>query len=252
MYWAMSTMATVGYGDITPHRITEKLIAMAGMLVGVTIFAYIMGTVATMLSTLNARHVRVAEVQQKLDGFCRTHGIPKALAHKLEQYFDYVMPRQLHTHDSDIIATLPHTLQQQVHACLCCGCTHACADAWWRTHSHALGSLQVILTLNAPLFDKLPFFKHKHPQLLQHLLPHLKLEYYIASEYVIWQDDRSTEMYFISDGLVEARVNIDPRRAAKGKCAFCLASRPQPLAPCSCIACPEATMQRALFVNAHM
>ena len=39
MYWAMSTMATVGYGDITPIQIQEKIVSMAGMLAGVTIFA---------------------------------------------------------------------------------------------------------------------------------------------------------------------------------------------------------------------
>lgn len=30
LYWAMSTMATVGYGDVTPIQIPEKLIAMVG------------------------------------------------------------------------------------------------------------------------------------------------------------------------------------------------------------------------------
>ena len=58
------------------------------------------------------------------------------------------------------------------------------------------------------MFDKLPFFKDKHPQLLQTLLPHMKLEYYMANEYVVWQNDRSTQMFFISDGLVEPRVSL--------------------------------------------
>jgi hypothetical protein len=47
--------------------------------------------------------------------------------------------------------------------------------------------VQVILTLNAPLFDKVPAFKTMHPQLLHTLLLQLELEYYIANEYVIWQ-----------------------------------------------------------------
>lgn len=69
--------------------------------------------------------------------------------------------------------------------------------------------MQVILTLHAPVFDKIPFFKDKHPQLLQNLLPHLKLEYYMAHEYVVWQNDRSTRMFFISEGMVEARVCVE-------------------------------------------
>lgn len=35
----MSTMATVGYGDITPIMAQEKVVSMAGMLVGVTMYA---------------------------------------------------------------------------------------------------------------------------------------------------------------------------------------------------------------------
>ena len=75
--------------------------------------------------------------------------------------------------------------------------------------SHVLGYLQVLLTLHAELFDKLPFFRDQPAQFLQHLLPELKLEYYAASEYVIWQGDVSTEMYFITHGLLEVRLNVD-------------------------------------------
>ena len=74
---------------------------------------------------------------------------------------------------------------------------------------HFLDGLQVLLTLHAELFDKLPFFRDQPAQFLQHLLPELKLEYYAASEYVIWQGDVSTEMYFITHGLLEVRLNVD-------------------------------------------
>lgn len=55
VYWAMSTMTTVGYGDVTPIQTKEKLIAMAGMIVGVTAFAYVTGSASLLLSTLNAQ-----------------------------------------------------------------------------------------------------------------------------------------------------------------------------------------------------
>lgn len=35
---------------------------------------------------------------------------------------------------------------------------------------------QVLLILHAEIFDKIPFFKDKHPQFLEQLIPHLKLE----------------------------------------------------------------------------
>jgi signal-transduction protein with cAMP-binding, CBS, and nucleotidyltransferase domain len=69
--------------------------------------------------------------------------------------------------------------------------------------------MQVLLTLHAELFDKLPIFRDQPAHFLQCLLPELKLEYYAASEYVIWEGDASTEMYFITQGLLEVRQTID-------------------------------------------
>lgn len=119
MYWAMSTMATVGYGDVTPIQISEKLVAMAGMLVGVTIFAYIMSTVSSLLSTFNTQNIRAQETQRQLDSFCRTHKIPPVLARKLGTYYDYVLPRQVHDADLSLIAGLSGALRQQVGTACC-------------------------------------------------------------------------------------------------------------------------------------
>eukprot|EP00892_Ulva_mutabilis_P011685 jgi/Ulvmu1/888/UM100_0043.1 len=187
VYWAMSTMTTVGYGDVTPIQTTEKLIAMAGMLVGVTLFAYVTGFVGVLLSSFNAQSMRTQEQQRQLDSFCRAHKIPKALGAKLEYYFDHVMRRRIHKEDLLLVNELSGTLRQQV-----------------------------LLTMHANLFDKLPFMHSKHPQFLEQLIPFLKLEYYSSGEYVIWQGDQSTDMYFVGEGLLEVRVNVDvPRKPVR-------------------------------------
>eukprot|EP00892_Ulva_mutabilis_P001042 jgi/Ulvmu1/10939/UM007_0118.1 len=182
MYWAMSTMATVGYGDVTPIQVPEKLVAMAGMMIGVTVFAYIMGTVSSLLSSFNAQSMRSQERQQQLDSFCRTHKIPPALTRKLSQYYERVLGKQVHQEDLELVSGLSSALRQQV-----------------------------LLILHAEIFDKIPFFKDKHPQFLEQLIPHLKLEFYAASDYVLWEEDISTEMYFIVEGMLEVRVNIAAR-----------------------------------------
>jgi hypothetical protein len=66
--------------------------------------------------------------------------------------------------------------------------------------------VQVLLTLHAPLFDRLPFLKHKHPNFLEQILPHMKLEFYAATEYVVWQNDISSQMYFIGAKRCPQRV----------------------------------------------
>lgn len=127
MYWAMSTMATVGYGDVTPIQIAEKLVSMFGMLAGVTVFAYIMSTVSVLLSSINAQNIRIAERQRQLDSFCRAHKVPPGLAMKLSQFYEYVLPRQVHDEDMKLLTDLSGTLRQQVHTLLhVCLCMDAC------------------------------------------------------------------------------------------------------------------------------
>lgn len=98
-------------------QIPEKGVAMAGMLIGVTVFAYIMSTVSTLLSMLNAQNMRLNDRQQEVDAFCRSHRMPPALAIKLKKFYDYVMSRQMHPDDLRLIDGLSASLRQQV-------CTH--------------------------------------------------------------------------------------------------------------------------------
>lgn len=67
----------------------------------------------------------------------------------------------------------------------------------------------MLLTLHVHLFDRLPFFRSQPAEFLQHVLPEMKLEYYAASEYVVWQGDAGTEMYFITHGMLEVRMNVE-------------------------------------------
>ncbi|MDQ6775381.1 MAG: potassium channel family protein [Actinomycetota bacterium] len=46
VYWALTTMTTVGYGDITPHTSSGKIVASAVMVIGIGFFAILTGAVA--------------------------------------------------------------------------------------------------------------------------------------------------------------------------------------------------------------
>jgi voltage-gated potassium channel len=46
LYWAVTTMTTVGYGDLSPHSTAGKFVAVAVMLVGIGFVALLTGAVA--------------------------------------------------------------------------------------------------------------------------------------------------------------------------------------------------------------
>lgn len=46
-YWVVSTITTVGYGDVTPHHTLTKLLAILLMIIGVAMMGYINGVIIT-------------------------------------------------------------------------------------------------------------------------------------------------------------------------------------------------------------
>jgi uncharacterized membrane protein len=60
LYWAISTMSTVGYGDVTAVSPVEKVMSCLQMLMGVAMFSYFMSSMAALGAMLNSSTARLA------------------------------------------------------------------------------------------------------------------------------------------------------------------------------------------------
>lgn len=63
LYWAFTTMTTVGYGDITPNTDNEKVFVMICMLIACGFFAYTVGSIG---SILNRSNMMASEFKEKI------------------------------------------------------------------------------------------------------------------------------------------------------------------------------------------
>jgi voltage-gated potassium channel len=73
LYWAVSTMTTVGYGDLAPKTGAGRVIAMIVMLVGIGFVAIVTGAVAQrfIAPAEEAAQMSRDELQDKLDALSR-------------------------------------------------------------------------------------------------------------------------------------------------------------------------------------
>jgi voltage-gated potassium channel len=57
LYWAVVTAATVGYGDVTPHNSTGRIIAVAVILTAIPLFAGVFATVTATVTSLRLKTI---------------------------------------------------------------------------------------------------------------------------------------------------------------------------------------------------
>ncbi|GMH40004.1 hypothetical protein BSKO_07908 [Bryopsis sp. KO-2023] len=177
LYWSMSTLTTVGYGDVTPGNANEKIMSMVGMVVGVTVFAYFMGSMSAMMSSINSSNTRITRKLMAVEDFLRQRKVPPNLAERVRTFFNYILSRQIIVEETSIINELSLPLRTEV-----------------------------VLYLYREALERLPFFQGKDPQFIVHIVTSLKLEYYAPGEVVIRQGDPGNVMYFVGNGRLEVRL----------------------------------------------
>jgi voltage-gated potassium channel len=99
MYWAISTMTTVGYGDVTPHTTAGRIIAAIVMLVGIGFVAVVTGAIAQRFIATEGTVTKGAEVISGEEAV--THAKLDDLAARLDRLEAFFVARDQPTQRTD-------------------------------------------------------------------------------------------------------------------------------------------------------
>lgn len=84
-------MCIYRYGDIVPATPLEKWIALACMLIGVTIFGYIFGSLASMLTNADAQRSKYIHRLNAIQDYLDQAKISSSLKEKVTGYYEYLV-----------------------------------------------------------------------------------------------------------------------------------------------------------------
>jgi hypothetical protein len=86
LYWALATMTTIGYGDVTPANHLEQLYCMVAMIVGACSFAYGLTNVCSLVFNRNKANVDFMALTDEVAEYMKRHEIPSSLSYRVRKY----------------------------------------------------------------------------------------------------------------------------------------------------------------------
>ena len=89
VYWAVATLSTLGYGDVIPATNAERLYAVAGTFIGGAVYAYLLGSVCSIITNLDEGSNTFYRQMDELNRFMKEKAITAELRVKLRDYFRF-------------------------------------------------------------------------------------------------------------------------------------------------------------------
>lgn len=175
LYWCVTTLTTVGYGDVVPASNAQTLYVIAVEIIGVGIYAYIIGNIASILTSIDPARKRYMEHRERLAIFMRYRQLPHALQQRIRDYYDYLWDQRRVFDETTILKDLPPNL-----------------------------SMEVSLFLKRDLIEKVPLFRGASDAFIREMALELQAAVVMPGDYIMRAGERGTDMYFISRGTVEA------------------------------------------------
>ena len=93
LYWAVTTLTTMGYGDIGSQQPWEYGFSVVVMLMGVSCYAYIASNVSIVLSSLDQEKTEMREHLEKLEHFMDHKRLTLSLRRRLRTFFNEYVHR---------------------------------------------------------------------------------------------------------------------------------------------------------------
>ena len=176
LYWAVTTITSVGYGDIVPVTDIETLFAIFIMILGAGIYAMIFSNFVSYVSRIDAANSKYSEKMEEIRNQMRYLRLPPELQGRVEQYFEYVWQchKGLLEKDNYFFEELPMPLHVE------------CAEF---LHMETLG--------------KNPLFRGCSRSFLREIVVRLKPQIATPNQYIIHKGSSAKAIYFIERGDVE-------------------------------------------------
>ncbi|XP_075706433.1 cyclic nucleotide-gated channel alpha-3 isoform X2 [Rhinoderma darwinii] len=170
LYWSTLTLTTIGETP-PPVKDIEFLFVVFDFLIGVLIFATIVGNVGSMISNMNASR---ADFQSKIDSikqYMQFRNVSKDLEARVIKWFDYLWTNKKTMDEKEVLKNLPDKLKAEI-----------------------------AINVHLDTLKKVRIFQDCEAGLLVELVLKLRPQVFSPGDYICRKGDIGREMYIIKEG----------------------------------------------------
>ncbi|GLU10341.1 hypothetical protein SLE2022_271550 [Rubroshorea leprosula] len=175
LWWGLQQLSSYGQNLATSIFIGETLVAILISILGLVLFAHLIGNMQTYLQSLTVRLEEWRLKRRDTEEWMRHRQLPEDLKHRVRRFVQYKWLATRGVDEEAILSGLPADLRHDIRR-------HLCLD----------------------LVRRVPFFSQMDDQLLDAICEHLVSSLSTENTYFVREGDPVTEMLFIIRGRLES------------------------------------------------
>ncbi|XP_038562770.1 potassium voltage-gated channel subfamily H member 8-like [Micropterus salmoides] len=173
LYFALSSLTTVGFGNVSANTDAEMIFSICTMLVSVLMYALVFGNISAIIQRTYSRHSLYHTRMKELKDFMRIHHLPHQLKQRIMEYFETTWSVNNGIDVNKLLHDFPFELRADI----------------------AMQRNQDIIQLQV--------FRGASRGCLRSISLHIKNSFCVPGEYLICQDDVLRAIYYVCSGSLE-------------------------------------------------
>lgn len=171
-YWTLTTVTTVGYGDINAGTTLERIYNLFIMSFGVLMYSFAIGSLSSIVSTLDNKTADMNQKLQILSSIKKEFNLDQEIYDKVRKVIKYDLSRN-QKDKMNFLQELPNKLR-----------------------------IELSQIMHDSVIQKMYFFNKQPSDFIAYVAPLLKPVKFSQNDFLYKTNDMMDEMYFVSKGTI--------------------------------------------------
>ena len=171
LYFALSTLACIGYGDINAWTNTEKALVIIWMMFGTIFSSFLISNIVTVIAHFDTRNIILQEKVNTLNKFANRVKLKNETYLRIKKSFEDNSLNDLMLDQDYILQELPYYLK-----------------------------VEIILHIHQKNIKNIFYFQDRNPNFVMEIIQNWRNVYFQKEEFLYLTDDKPEEVYFINKG----------------------------------------------------